>query len=110
MYRYRNYNFNPTYRNVKQPYLNSHKPPTVSNPGKPMPPPLPPPPVCHKPPPPPPKPPAPPKPPKHLPKKKNKFDIICFKKDACKSLHDVEHFLCNFNYFIKYIKLYNLLK
>ena len=58
MYRYRNYNFNPTYRNVKQPYLNSHKPPTVSNPGRPMPPPLPPPPVCHKPPPPPPKPPA----------------------------------------------------
>lgn len=44
------------------------------------------------------------------PKKKQKFSFTCFKKDTCKSLNDVEHFLCDFNTFFKYIKLYNLLK
>ena len=54
----------------------------------------------------------PPKPPpakKKTPPKK-KFDLKCLKKNACTSLNDVEHFLCNFSTFIKYIKLYNLLK
>lgn len=43
-------------------------------------------------------------------KKKKKFDFACFKKETCTSLNDVEHFLCDFNSFIKYIRLYNLLK
>lgn len=43
-------------------------------------------------------------------KKKKKFDFASFKKDTCSSLNDVEHFLCDFNSFLKYIKLYNLLK
>lgn len=49
-------------------------------------------------------------PPKPPPKKKKKFDFTSFKKDACSSLNDVENFLCDFNCFFKYIKLYNLLK
>lgn len=48
--------------------------------------------------------------PKQPPNKKKKFDFCCFKKDACKSLNDVEHFLCDFNSFIKYVKLYKLVK
>lgn len=44
------------------------------------------------------------------PKKKKKFDFCCFRKDACKSLNDVEHFLCDFNSFIKYVKIYKLMK
>ena len=64
------------------------------------------------PPPPPPKPCPPPPPKKCKPNspKKKKFDFKCFKKDTCKSLNDVEHFLCDFSTFVKYIKLYNLLK
>lgn len=42
--------------------------------------------------------------------KKDKFDFECLKKDTCKSLNEVEHFLCNFNDFVKYVKLINLLK
>ena len=44
------------------------------------------------------------------PPKNKKFDFKCLKNDTCKSLHEVEEFLCNFSCFIKYIKLYNLLK
>lgn len=65
----------------------------------------------------PPPPPAPPPPPKPLnkcakppAKKKKKLCFKSLKKDTCSSLNDVEHFLCNFSSFIKYIKLYNLLK
>ena len=59
----------------------------------------------------PPIPPAPPPPPAKIPpKKKKKFDFKSFRKNTCTSLNDVEHFLCNFNDFIKYVKLYNLLK
>ncbi len=47
---------------------------------------------------------------KFPPKKKKKFTFKCLKDDTCKSLDDVENFLCNFSCFIKYIKLYNLLK
>lgn len=49
-------------------------------------------------------------PPKHPPAKKKKFDFSCLKNNACNSLNDVEHFLCDFNSFLKYMKLYNLLK
>lgn len=38
---------------------------------------------------------------------------VCFKslkKDTCSALNDVEHFLCNFESYMKYIKLYKLLK
>lgn len=41
---------------------------------------------------------------------KKKFDFKCFKNNTCKSLDEVEQFLCNFSLFIKYLKLYNLLK
>ena len=44
------------------------------------------------------------------PPKKKKFDFMCLKNNTCNSLNDVEHFLCDFNSFLKYIKLYNLLK
>ena len=50
----------------------------------------------------------PPKPPP--PPKKKKFCFKTFTKDTCTSLNEVEHFLCDFNYFLKYIKLYHLLK
>lgn len=49
-------------------------------------------------------------PPKPPPPKKKKFDFCCLKNNACNSLNDVEHFLCDFNSFLKYMKLYNLLK
>ena len=63
------------------------------------------------PPPPPPIPPPPQKPPKPpLPKKKKKLDFKCIKKDTCKSLNDVEHFLCDYNSFVRYLKLYKLMK
>ena len=54
----------------------------------------------------------PPKPPTIIPKNKKskKIDIQELKKNTCKSLNDVENFLCNFNSLIKYVKLYNLLK
>ena len=48
--------------------------------------------------------------PKPPPLKKKKFDFVCLKNNACNSLNDVEHFLCDFNSFLKYMKLYNLLK
>ena len=44
------------------------------------------------------------------PKKKNKTDFKTIKKNTINSLNDVEHFLNNFGHFIKYIKLYKLLK
>lgn len=43
-------------------------------------------------------------------KNKKKLCFNSLKKDTCNSLNDVEHFLCNFNSFVKYIKLYNLFK
>lgn len=49
-------------------------------------------------------------PPSVPPPKKKKFDFMCLKNNACSSLNDVEHFLCDFNSFLKYMKLYNLLK
>lgn len=56
--------------------------------------------------------PIPPKPPspKQPIKKKKKLDFASLKKNTCSSLNDVEHFLCDFNCFFKYLKLYNLLK
>lgn len=39
-----------------------------------------------------------------------KFNFKHIKKNTCESLNDIEHFLCNFSTFVKYIKLYNLLK
>ena len=57
---------------------------------------------------PPPKPPVS-KPSKPPPKKK-KWNFKTIKKETCSSLNDVEHFLCDFNTFIKYIRLYKLLK
>lgn len=58
-----------------------------------------------------PKPKPPPKPNPPPPKKPpKKFDFKKFKKDTCTSLNEVECFLCNFNSFCKYIKLYYLLK
>ena len=88
----------------KYPYYRGSVPPTPKPTPEHIPEtPLPPPPI-HRHPGPPQKPPPPKK------SKKNKFDFKCFKNDTCKSLNDVEHFLCNFNDFIKYVKLINLLK
>ena len=44
------------------------------------------------------------------PSPKKKIDFKCLKNDACKSLNDVEHFLGDFSSFIKYFKLFCLLK
>jgi len=44
------------------------------------------------------------------PKKKKKNDFKTLKNNTIKSLNDVEYFLNNFEHFIKYIKLYKLLK
>ena len=41
---------------------------------------------------------------------KKKFNFKCCKDNTLKSLHEVEYFLNNFNCFIKYIKLYKILK
>ena len=41
---------------------------------------------------------------------KKKLNLKSLKKDTCSSLNDVENFLCDFNIFLKYIKLYKLLK
>ncbi len=57
---------------------------------------------------PPPKPPVPK--PSNPPPKKKKWNFKTIKKETCSSLNDVEHFLCDFNTFIKYIRLYKLLK
>lgn len=40
----------------------------------------------------------------------NKLSFNSLKCNTCKSLNDVECFLCNFSTFLKYMKLYNLLK
>lgn len=55
--------------------------------------------------------PSPPKPQRpNKPPQKKKFNFKSFKKDTCTSLNDVEHFLCDFSTFVKYVKLYKLLK
>ncbi len=41
---------------------------------------------------------------------KKKFCFKSFKENACTSLNDVEHFLCDFNKFLKYIKIYHLFR
>ena len=46
---------------------------------------------------------------KNPPPKKH-FDFKCCKDNTIKSLHDVEHFLNNFQHYFKYFKLYKLLK
>lgn len=43
-------------------------------------------------------------------KKKNKFDFKKYKNNTICSLNEIEHFLCNFNSFKRYIKLYNFFK
>lgn len=45
----------------------------------------------------------------NLPKKK-KLNFKCCKDNTLCSLNEVEHFLRNFNGFMKYIKLYKLFK
>lgn len=47
---------------------------------------------------------------KEPPPKKHKVDFKNMKKNTIKSLNDVEYFLNNFENFIKYVKLYKLLK
>ena len=47
---------------------------------------------------------------KHKPNKKKKTDFKTLKNNTIKSLNDVEYFLNNFNHFVKYVKLYKLLK
>ena len=44
------------------------------------------------------------------PPPKKKFNFKHYKNNTIKSLHDVEYFLNNFNKFIRYIKLYKILK
>lgn len=59
-----------------------------------------------------PKPPSPPPPPpkKKGPPKKKKLSFKTCKKNTINSLNEVEHFLRNFQGFMKYIKLYKILK
>lgn len=79
-----------------------------TKPPQPMPPPPRPP--CTKTPGPKPPPPIPPKPPgPKPPPKKKKLNFKTCKKNTINSLHEVEHFLRNFNQFSKYIKLYKIL-
>ena len=47
---------------------------------------------------------------RNCPHQKKKFNFKCCKDNTLKSLHEVEYFLNNFNRFIKYIKLYKILK
>ena len=47
---------------------------------------------------------------KNPPPKKKKPNIKTIKKNTGKSLNDVEYFLNNFCNFVKYVKLYKLLK
>ena len=48
---------------------------------------------------------------KNPPHKKNKKnDFKTLKNNTIKSLNDVEYFLNNFGHFVKYVKLYKLLK
>ena len=44
------------------------------------------------------------------PPTKKKFNFKCCKDNTIKSLHEVEYFLNHFHRFIKYIKLYKILK
>ena len=44
------------------------------------------------------------------PPQKKKLDFKMCKKNTLKSLHDIEYFLNDFNIFIKYIRLYKILK
>lgn len=48
--------------------------------------------------------------PKKCPPKKKKLSFKSCKKNTLCSLNEVEHFLRNFNGFMKYIKLYKILK
>ena len=41
---------------------------------------------------------------------KKSFDFKSCKKNTINSLHDVEKFLNNFQYYFKYFKLYKILK
>ena len=41
---------------------------------------------------------------------KKKFNFKLYKNNTIKSLNEVEYFLNNFNNFIKYVKLYKILK
>jgi len=41
---------------------------------------------------------------------KKKFDFKGKKINTLKSLHEIEHFLCNIDKILDYIKLYNILK
>lgn len=47
---------------------------------------------------------------KNPPPKKKKPNFKTMKKNTVKSLNDVEYFLNNFGNFVKYVKLYKLLK
>ena len=47
---------------------------------------------------------------KNPPPKKKKPNFKTMKKNTVKSLKDVEYFLNNFGNFVKYVKLYKLLK
>jgi len=47
---------------------------------------------------------------KTSPPKKKKLNFKTCKKNTINSLNQVEHFLRNFNGFVKYVKLYKILK
>ena len=47
---------------------------------------------------------------KSSPPKKKKLNFNTCKKNTINSLNQVEHFLRNFNGFVRYIKLYKILK
>ena len=47
---------------------------------------------------------------KNPPPKKKEPNFKTMKKNTVKSLNDVEYFLNNFGNFVKYVKLYKLLK
>ena len=44
------------------------------------------------------------------PPKKKKLNFKTCKKNTINSLNEVEHFLRDFNHFLKYVKLYKILK
>jgi hypothetical protein len=46
---------------------------------------------------------------KKSPQKKS-FDFNLYKKNTINSINDVEHFLNNFNYYSKYLKLFKFMK
>lgn len=45
-----------------------------------------------------------------IPPQKSKINFKLYKNNTIKSLNDVEYFLNNFRHFLKYVKLYKLLK